>query len=234
MSASARKLRILVVDDEPQIRQVVSGFLSSRDFDVRDANDGDRALAIFKDWAPNLIITDLSMPRMGGISLCRELRRLSSVPILVLSVRDEEAMKVEALESGADDYVTKPFGMDELLARVRASLRRSAMAPPVNKVATVGDFRLDAASHRAEIKGRGEISLTPKEFELLAFLMNNPDRVITQRALLEGVWGRTYSDQSDSVRALVRQLRKKIEKDPAAPKYLKTEPWVGYRFEPGH
>jgi two-component system KDP operon response regulator KdpE len=108
------------------------------------------------------------------------------------------------------------------------------MAPPVNKVATVGDFRLDAASHRAEIKGRGEISLTPKEFELLAFLMNNPDRVITQRALLEGVWGRTYSDQSDSVRALVRQLRKKIEKDPAAPKYLKTEPWVGYRFEPGH
>ena len=234
MSNPARKPRILVVDDEPQIRQVLSGFLAARDFDVRDASDGDRALAIFKEWAPNLIITDLSMPRMGGISLCRELRRQSSVPILVLSVRDEEAMKVEALESGADDYVTKPFGMDELLARVRASLRRAMTVAPVTEVVEVGDFRLNSESHRAEIKGRGDISLTPKEFELLAFLMNNPDRVITQRALLEGIWGRTYSDQSDSVRALVRQLRKKIEKNPASPKYLKTEPWVGYRFEPGH
>jgi two-component system KDP operon response regulator KdpE len=234
MTTPTRKPRILVVDDEPQIRQVLSGFLAARDFDVRDASDGDRALAIFKEWAPNLIITDLSMPRMGGISLCRELRRYSSVPILVLSVRDEEAMKVEALESGADDYVTKPFGMDELLARVRASLRRAMTVAPVTEVVEVGDFRLNSESHRAEIKGRGDISLTPKEFELLAFLMNNPDRVITQRALLEGIWGRTYSDQSDSVRALVRQLRKKIEKNPASPKYLKTEPWVGYRFEPGH
>jgi two-component system KDP operon response regulator KdpE len=234
MTTPSRKPRILVVDDEPQIRQVLSGFLAARDFDVRDASDGDRALAIFKEWAPNLIITDLSMPRMGGISLCRELRRHSSVPILVLSVRDEEAMKVEALESGADDYVTKPFGMDELLARVRASLRRAMTVAPVTEVVEVGDFRLNSESHRAEIKGRGDISLTPKEFELLAFLMNNPDRVITQRALLEDIWGRTYSDQSDSVRALVRQLRKKIEKNPASPKYLKTEPWVGYRFEPGH
>jgi two-component system KDP operon response regulator KdpE len=233
MTALSRKSRILVVDDEPQIRQVLAGFLASRDFEVRDASDGDLALEIFNDWAPNLIITDLSMPRMGGISLCRELRRRSAVPILVLSVRDEEAMKVEALESGADDYVTKPFGMDELLARVRASLRRSTMAPPINKVLEVGDFRLNSELHRAEIKGRGDIALTPKEFELLAFLMNNSDRVITQRALLEGIWGRTYSDQSDSVRALVRQLRKKIEKNPASPKYLKTEPWVGYRFEPG-
>lgn len=234
MTTPSRKPRILVVDDEPQIRQVLSGFLGARDFDVRDASDGDRALAIFKEWSPSLIITDLSMPRMGGISLCRELRRQSSVPILVLSVRDEEAMKVEALESGADDYVTKPFGMDELLARVRASLRRAMTVAPVTEVVEVGDFRLNSKSHRAEIKGRGDISLTPKEFELLAFLMNNPDRVITQRALLEGIWGRTYSDQSDSVRALVRQLRKKIEKNPASPKYLKTEPWVGYRFEPGH
>jgi two-component system, OmpR family, KDP operon response regulator KdpE len=229
----ATRQRILVVDDEPQIRQVLNAYLSGRGFDVREANDGDRALETFGAWQPDLVVTDLSMPRMGGISLCKEIRKCSAVPIIVLSVREEESTKVEALECGADDYVTKPFGTDELWARIRAALRRASGVRPQTTTYFVGRFRVDTAAHKAEIEGIGEVPLTPKEFELLIYLLENPGRVITQKALLDAIWGRAYSDQTDNVRALVHQLRKKIEPNPAAPTYLKTEPWVGYRFEPG-
>jgi two-component system, OmpR family, KDP operon response regulator KdpE len=224
--------RVLVVDDEPEIRQVLLAILTERGLQARDASDGERALEMMKTWTPELIITDLSMPRMGGIALCREVRRHSLVPIIVLSVRNEEALKVEALETGADDYITKPFGTDELLARVKAALRRAATNPSVRPF-EIGSFRLDHDERRVEVQGQGQIPLTRKEFELLAFLMKNPGKVVTQEMLQRAVWGRNQADQSDSVRALVRQLRKKIEPSPESPRYLKTEPWIGYRFEPG-
>jgi two-component system KDP operon response regulator KdpE len=221
------------VDDEPQIRLVLSRFLTGRGFEIAEASDGEPGLELFRTWNPDLIITDLSMPRRGGISLCREIRRRSSVPIIVLSVRQEEATKVEALEAGADDYVAKPFGMDELLARVRAALRRAMSVPQGNSMFEVGVFRLNTEAHRAEIGERREIVLTPKECELLTYLMYNRGKVIPHKTLLAAIWGRSGADSSDSVRALVRQLRKKIEPNPSAPTYLKTEPWIGYRFEPG-
>ena len=224
--------RVLVVDDEPEIRHVLTAILSDRGLQVRDAADGERALEVLKAWTPDLIITDLSMPRMGGIALCREVRRNSSIPIIVLSVRNEEALKVEALETGADDYITKPFGTDELLARLKAALRR-ATPTDSSRPWEVGHFRLDPDERRVNVEGRGQIPLTRKELELLTFLMKNPGKVVTQDALQRAIWGRSDGDQSDSVRALVRQLRKKIEPAPESPKYLKTEPWIGYRFEPG-
>jgi two-component system KDP operon response regulator KdpE len=219
------------VDDETQIRQVLTAFLGERGMQVRDASDGERAIELMKSWTPELIITDLSMPRMGGIALCREVRKQSLVPIIVLSVRNEEALKVEALESGADDYITKPFGTDELLARVRAALRRASSNSSARPF-ELGKFRLDHDERRAEVEGQGQIPLTRKEFELLTFLMKNPGKVLTQETLQRAIWGRG-DGQSDSVRALVRQLRKKIEPNPESPRYLKTEPWIGYRFEPG-
>jgi two-component system KDP operon response regulator KdpE len=226
--------RILIVDDEPQIRIALSSFFTDRGFQVCEANDGETALGLVHSWLPELVITDLSMPRMGGILLCQQIRRVSSIPIVVLSVREEETIKVEALECGADDYVTKPFGMDELLARVRAALRRSSVRYLNSTSLDVGDFRINADTHRVEIRGvADEIPLTPKEFELLLYLMRNPRKVIPQKMLLNAIWGRQNAENSDSARALVRQIRKKIEPNPAAPKYLKTEPWIGYRFEPG-
>ncbi len=225
-------VRVLVVDDEPEIRHVLTAILTDRGLQVRDASDGERALEVIKVWPPNLIITDLSMPRMGGIALCREVRRVSSVPIIVLSVRNEESLKVEALETGADDYITKPFGTDELLARVKAALRRASPSDSTRPL-EAGHFRLDPDERRVDVRGQGQISLTRKELELLTFLMKNPGKVVTQDMLQRAIWGRGDGDQSDSVRALVRQLRKKIEPAPESPKYLKTEPWIGYRFEPG-
>ena len=223
--------RILVVDDEPQITQVLQTSLVARGYEVRSADDGESALEVFRQWQPELIITDLSMPKMGGIALCQAIRSCSDVPILVLSVKEEETTKVQALECGADDYVTKPFGMDELLARVRAALRRASAASVRTGLLEAGDFRIDLTAHQAEIRGN-EVYLTPKEFELLTFLLRNAGRVLTHKNLLTAIWGRVYADQPDAVRVLVRQLRKKIEINPAAPEYLKTEPWIGYRFEP--
>jgi two-component system KDP operon response regulator KdpE len=224
--------RLLVVDDESDITRVLETFLGSQGYSVRAADDGATALKVMREWQPDLIITDLSMPNVGGIALCREVRKTSAVPIIILSVREEETTKVEALNSGADDYVTKPFGMDELLARVRASLRRATQSMSPTGKFQAGDFYLDREAYSVQVKGQ-EVRLTPKEFQLLAFLMQNVGRVLTHRTLLAAVWERPHAEQLDSVRALVRQLRKKIEPNPSSPRYLKTEPWIGYRFDPG-
>lgn len=229
-----RKPRILIVDDEPQIARVLRTGLAARGYEVRVAVDGEQAMETFRDFHPDLVVTDLAMPDTDGLALCRELRKRSGVPIIVLSVRGEERTKVEALDAGADDYVTKPFGMDELLARVRASLRRGANAA-IDEAPTLierGDFHIDVDARRVRVRG-GEVHLTPKEHDLLLFFVRNADKVLTQRALLAAVWGGDYTEQSEYLRVFVGQLRKKIEPDPARPRYILTEPWVGYRFDPG-
>lgn len=225
--------RILVVDDEPQITRVLRRSLTTHRFEVRVASDGEAALELFHDWHPDLVITDLSMPNVGGLELCRRLRLVSEVPIIVLSVKGEERTKVEALDAGADDYVTKPFGIDELLARVRAALRRTtARFDDASHMIEIGDFHIDLAGHGATVKGR-ELRLTPKEFELLAYLIQHPVKVLTHRTLLAAVWGGNYTEQTEYLRVFIGQLRKKIEADPANPRYIRTEPWIGYRFQPG-
>jgi two-component system KDP operon response regulator KdpE len=223
---------ILVVDDESQITRVLRTTLSAQGYEIRVANDGETALEMARDFAPDLVITDLAMPNMNGIELCRNLRRVSQVPILVLSVRGEERSKVEALDSGADDYITKPFSTGELLARVRAALRR---APPTSEPKTKieeGDFRIDLDARSVMVAGR-EIRLTPKEFEVLFYMAQHPRKVLTHRAILNAVWGSNSMEQNEYLRVFVGQLRKKLEVDASSPKYIVTEPWVGYRFEPG-
>jgi two-component system KDP operon response regulator KdpE len=222
--------RILVVDDEPQLTRVLRRSLIAQGYDVRIAADGEFALQTFRDWPPSLVVTDLAMPKMDGLELCRRLRAISDVPIIVLSVRGEENTKVEALDSGADDYVTKPFGMDELLARIRATLRRKA-ADSTAPILEAGDFRIDLDAHTVSQAGK-EIRLTPKEFELLTHLVRNAGKVLTHRALLGPIWGGNYTGQTEYLRVFIGQLRKKIEPDPAKPRYIVTEPWVGYRFNP--
>jgi len=223
---------ILVVDDEPQITRVLRTSLSAQGYDIRVANSGEMALEIMKDWTPNLIITDLSMPSIDGVQLCRTVRAVSQVPILVLSVRDQERQKVEALDAGADDYVTKPFGMNELLARVRANLRRISTENEPEPVIEVGDFRIDTAARKVMVNRR-EVRLTPKEFELLVHMARRPGKVINHRALLGAIWGGQSTEQVEYLRVFVGQLRKKLEPDASCPRYIVTEPWVGYRFEPG-
>jgi two-component system KDP operon response regulator KdpE len=224
---------ILVVDDEPQITRVLRTSLTAQGYEIRVASDGEMALEILKDFTPDLVITDLVMPNMNGVELCRRLRAFSQVPILVLSVRQEERRKVEALDCGADDYITKPFSTGELLARVRAALRRSP--PGTSEPETVinaGDFSIDLSGHSVAVKGK-EVRLTPKEFDLLAYMAQHPRRVLTHRAILNAVWGGNSLEQHDYLRVFVGQLRKKLERDASSPKYILTEPWVGYRFEPG-
>jgi len=225
--------RILVVDDEPQITRVLRTSLSSQGYDLRVANDGETALEIMKDWTPDLVITDLSMPNMDGLELSRRIRAKLTVPIIVLSVKGEERTKVQALDAGADDYVTKPFGMEELLARVRANLRRRP-GPGSDAPAVIdsGDFHIDSGAHRVTVRGR-EVHLTPKEFELLAYLARNPNKVVTHRTLLAAVWGGNSTEQVEYLRVFVGQLRRKLESGPNSRRYILTEPWVGYRFEPG-
>jgi two-component system KDP operon response regulator KdpE len=223
---------ILVVDDEPQITRVLRTTLSAQGYEIRVANNGEMALEIMKDWMPNLIITDLSMPQLDGVQLCRRVRAVSQVPILVLSVRDQERQKIEALDAGADDYVTKPFSMNELLARVRANLRRTPNPQEPAGLVEVGDFRIDLATRSVTVAGR-ELKLTPKEFDLLLYLSQHPNRVIPHRTLLAAVWGANSTEQPEYLRVFIGQLRKKVEPDPAEPRYLLTERWVGYRFEPG-
>jgi two-component system KDP operon response regulator KdpE len=223
---------ILVVDDEPQITRVLRTSLSAQGYDIRIANSGEMALEIMKDWTPSLIITDLSMPTIDGIELCRRIRAVSEVSIIVLSVRDKEQQKVEALDAGADDYVTKPFGMNELLARVRANLRRvPAESEPADAVIEIGDFSIDIAAHKVIVRSE-EVRLTPKEFDLLVFLARRPGKVIKHRTLLAAIWGGQSTEQVEYLRVFVGQLRKKLEPD-SSPRYIVTEPWVGYRFEPG-
>ena len=223
--------RILVVDDEPQITRVLRTSLSAQGYDLRVANNGETAMEIMKDWTPDVIITDLSMPQMDGLELCRRVRANSAVPIIVLSVRGEERTKVRALDAGADDYVTKPFGMNELLARVRAHLRRLPETEPEAEVIEAGDFRIDVGAHTLTIRGR-DVRLTPKEFELLVYLAQHRGKVVTHRALLGAVWGPNSTEQTEYLRVFVGQLRKKLEPHASASRYIVTEPWVGYRFNP--
>lgn len=221
--------KILVVDDEAQIIRVMRRILAAHQYDIRTASDGESAFELFQDWQPDLVVTDLQMPNTDGLVLCRKLREISNVPIIVLSVRDEEKTIVEALDAGADDYVRKPFGTNELLARVRASLRR--VSEKTAQFIEVGDFYVDFSAHKVLV-GKEEIHLTPKEFELLAFLVKHPDKVLTHTVLLQKVWGSYYTESPEALRVLVGSLRKKIEKDFSKPRYLLTEPWIGYRFLP--
>jgi len=224
--------KILVVDDEPQITRVLRTSLTSRGYEVRVANDGESALDLFKDWSPDLVITDLSMPDMTGIELCRHLRAKSQVPIIVLSVKGEERTKVEALDSGADDYVTKPFSINELLARIRVGLRRIPVAeePELPGTIAIGDFRIDHQTRIVTVRNK-EVHLTPKEFDLLAFMASRPGQVLRHRTLLNAVWGGQSVEQPEYLRVFINQLRKKIEPGDT-PRYILTEPWVGYRFQP--
>lgn len=231
--ASVRQ-RILIVDDEPQIMRVLRRSLSAHGYDLRSAADGETALETFGDWPPDLVITDLAMPNMNGLDLCRRLRAVSSVPIIVLSVRGEEQTKVEALDAGADDYVTKPFGIDELLARIRAALRRAPDAKPGDTSSTVleaGEFQVDLEA-RAVVFQNNELHLTPKEYDLLVYFIRHPGKVLTHRTLLAAVWGGNFTEQTEYLRVFIGQLRKKIEPDPTTPRYILTEPWIGYRFNP--
>lgn len=224
--------KILVVDDEPQITRVLRSALTSSGYTVEVADDGLSALEKIAAWSPDLVITDLSMPRMDGIALCTEIRAHSNVPILVLSVREQEAAKVKALDAGADDYVTKPFSIQELLARVRAQMRRlrsttkEVEASPID----IGDFHIDPEKRQVQIAGR-EVHLSPKEFDLLFYMAQRPERVLTHRKLLVAIWGAYAIEQPESLRVLVAQLRKKIEPE-GEPKYIINDPWVGYRFQP--
>jgi two-component system, OmpR family, KDP operon response regulator KdpE len=232
MPAAGGKGNILVVDDEPQITRVLKTTLSSHGYGTRTAADGDEALQIMREWVPDLVITDLRMPNMDGLDLCRHVRAKSRIPIIVLSVKGEERIKVEALDAGADDYVTKPFSTTELLARVRAALRRAA-APeqPESPSIKIGDFDIDLQTRTVRVKER-EVHLTPKEFDLLVHLARNPNKVITHRVLLSAVWGENSVEQPEYLRVFIGHLRKKLESEEGAPRYIVTEPWVGYRFEP--
>ncbi len=221
--------RVLVVDDEAQITRVLRTALSAQGYDVRAANEPEEALHIFEDWAPDLLITDLMMPGMTGIDLCRAIRKKSQVPILVLSVRDQERSKVEALDAGADDYVTKPFSVQELLARVRAHLRR-APERITDAPIEIGDFVVDIGAHSVLVRGKS-IHLTPKEFDLLLLFSRNAGKVLTHRSLLTSVWGAQSAQQPEYLRVFVGQLRKKLQGD-SNKEYIQTEPWVGYRFLP--
>ncbi len=227
----AERSRILVVDDETQITRVLKTVLQSQGYEVKTAADGEIALNLAVDWIPDLIVTDLSMPKMNGIELSRLVRERSQVPIIVLSVREEEKSKVEALDAGADDYVTKPFSVNELLARVRANLRRVAAgkeetAEPLEN----GDFYVNPESRVVRVRGK-EIHLTPKEFELLVFMARRPNKVLTHRVLLNAVWGGESVQQPEYLRVFINQLRKKVETGDK-PQYIVTDPWVGYRFHP--
>lgn len=229
------KPRILVVDDEPQLTRVLRTGLKSRGYDVRVADDGLAGLESFSNWCPDLVITDLAMPKMDGLELCRRLRQVSQVPIIILSAKGDEKIKVEALDIGADDYVTKPFGIDELLARVRASLRRTSPPQtnePAQTILDSGEFHIDLETRNVAVRGR-EIHLTPKEFDLLIYFIKHGGKVLTHRTLLAAVWGGDYVEQDQYLRVFVGNLRKKLGSNASGSSYILTEPWIGYRFDPG-
>lgn len=222
--------RILVVDDERQITRMLRTSLQSSGYDVSTAANGSEAYLRFEADRPDLIITDLAMPEMSGLDLTRAIRRLAQTPIIVLSVRDTDVMKVMALDEGADDYLTKPFSMPELLARVRAQLRRAAEPESTESRIEVGDFVIDVAAHTVIVSGRS-IHLTPKEFDLILLFARAPHRVLTHKILLRAIWGPAGEDQPDYLRVLIAGLRKKIERGEGQ-RYIHSEPWVGYRFQP--
>ena len=222
--------RILVVDDERQITRMLRASLQSSGYEVLSANNGMEGLEKFESGRPDLIITDLAMPEMNGLELTQAVRRLDRTPIIVLSVRDTDAMKIKALDEGADDYLTKPFSMPELLARIRAQLRRSAIEEPEQVRFEIGDFVIDADAHTVSVRGQ-VLHLTPKEFDLLLLFARSPGRVLTHKVLLRAIWGPAGDDQPEYLRVLIAGLRKKIERG-EGPKYIQSEPWVGYRFQP--
>ncbi|HEY4379082.1 MAG TPA: response regulator transcription factor [Acidobacteriaceae bacterium] len=224
-------MRILIVDDEPQITRVLRTSLISNGHEVTVAQDGADALEKFMKSQPELIITDLAMPAMDGIELTREIRERSQVPIIVLSVRNNDVSKVAALDEGADDYITKPFSIQELLARVRVQMRRVTAAEETQQhLIDLGDFRIDVERRQVTVRGV-EVHLTPKEFDLMLYFARNADRVLTHKTLLRAVWGVAGVDQPEYLRVLVAQLRKKIEPG-GEPQYIVSEPWVGYRLSP--
>src|ERR1700726_2921054 len=221
---------ILVVDDDSQIRRVMRNALSSHGYTIIEARNGEEALKKVRAERLDLIILDLNMPDMDGIEVCREIRVVSNLPIIMLTVRSAEKDKVTALDAGADDYVVKPFGIDELLARIRSALRRyapgDAVAPFVSK-----DVSIDFESREVRVRGR-DVHLTPKEYDVLKHLVANQGKPLTHRRLLQSVWGPDYGEETENLRVVINQLRKKIEADPTHPKYIVTEPWIGYRFQP--
>jgi two-component system KDP operon response regulator KdpE len=222
--------KILIVDDEPQITRVLRTALSTQGYSLQIAANGVEGMEAVHAWKPDLVITDVSMPQMNGVELCREIRAISQIPIIVLSVRNQDLMKIEALDAGADDYVTKPFSIQELQARVRAQLRRStATNSETPQIIKAGDFLIDIPQHRVVVRGQ-DTHLTPKQFDLLVYMAQHPGQVLTHRALLHAVWG-TNADQPEYLRVTIGQLRKKIELSDE-PTYIVTEPWIGYRFRP--
>jgi two-component system KDP operon response regulator KdpE len=223
------KPAILVVDDEPQILRVMRASLPARGYEVKTAPGGEEALGEIRKEMPDLIILDLVMPGLSGLEACQRIREFSSVPIIVLSAKGSETDKIAALDLGADDYVTKPFSLDELLARIRAVLRRSLAGESSSPILKVGEITIDIDERRVTVAG-AEIKLTPKEFDVLKYLMGNAGKVVTHRTLLQSVWGSQSSEQTEYLRVFINQLRKKIESDPQHPRYILTEPWVGYRF----
>jgi two-component system KDP operon response regulator KdpE len=229
-SGTDQPAKILIVDDESQITRVLRTALSTQGYSLRVAANGVEGMAAVHEWKPDLVITDVSMPQMNGVELCREIRAISDIPILVLSVRNHDHMKIEALDAGADDYVTKPFSIQELQARVRAQLRRSTISgSEMQPVIALGDFLIDIPQHRIVVRGQ-DIHLTPKQFDLLVCFAQHAGQVLTHRTLLHTVWG-TNADQPEYLRVTIGQLRKKIELS-EEPRYILTEPWIGYRFRP--
>ena len=221
--------KILVVDDDPQIRRVMRTTLSAQGYVVSDARSGEEALEKLRAERHDIILLDLNMPGMGGLAACRAIRADRDLAIIVLSVRNTEKDKVEALDAGADDFVTKPFGVQELLARIRAALRRMPLASDTPRVLSFEGVEINLAARRVTVYGK-EIRLTPKEFDLLHYLVTNPGVPIPHGRLLQAVWGPDYGDEVEYLRVFVNQLRKKIEPEPGRPRYIITEPWVGYSF----
>jgi two-component system KDP operon response regulator KdpE len=222
--------RILVVDDEPQIRRIMRTTLTGAGYEVDDAKTGEEALEKLRDYHPDLVLLDMNMPGMGGLAACREIRAGTGVGIIMLTVRNTEADKVEALDAGADDFINKPFSTPELLARIRAALRRvptSAQSSPAR--IRVGKLVIDFAG-RTAFNGVRTSHLTPKELDLVRYLTSKANEAVAHRELLQAVWGPDYGDQVDYLRVFIRNLRKKIESDPDHPEFVTTEPWVGYRF----
>jgi len=223
---------ILIVDDEPQIRRVLRTTLTSHGYTVIEARSGDEALEQIRSEHADLILLDVNMPGRSGLETCREIRETSDVPIIMLTVRNSERDKVQALDAGADDYIVKPFGTEELTARIRAALRRSTPAESLPSFVS-NELTIDFEKRVVTLKGQA-VRLTPKEFELLRHLVANQGKAQGHRRLLQAVWGPDYGEETEYLRVFINQLRKKIEPDPRHPRYIHTEPWVGYRFEPLH
>jgi two-component system KDP operon response regulator KdpE len=222
--------RVLVIDDEPQIRRVMRAALTGLGYFVDDARSGEEGLEKLAAERFDLVLLDMNMPGMGGLETCREIRARSDVAVIVLTVRNAEKDKVQALDAGADDYITKPFSMPELLARIRAALRRLPPRPEDSLgIVELGEVQINLKTRRVT-SGQREGRLTPKEFDLLGYFLSHPNQPIAHGALLQAVWGPDYGDEVEYLRVFVNQLRKKIEPDPSHPRYLVTEPWVGYRF----